>query len=424
MVGVAVATAAIVCVLSVFNGFRSVLAGKLSLLSPQVSVRPLEGKALQGVDTLCDRLLMSSEIALAAPRIEDRTLALYRGMEMPVRLIGVDQDLFRLYTAVDSIIVGGNFRLYNNGAEASSEVTAPVEVDDSEFSAEDVLAREIASDSGEISPMAVIGVGVAQRLNVRTPFGLNSGDEPEEKFILFSPRRHGQINMVNPAGSIIREDMYVAGVFQSLQSDYDKDIVIVSTEVARDMLEYDETQATSIDLTASPGVSDEQLAAAAGEILGDNYSIKTRQQQQDTHFKMVNIEKWVTFLLLAFILLIASFNVVSSLAILVLDKEDNLRSLRALGMPGSRIGHVFAWESFWVMTIGGGIGILLGLILSYAQQIFGFIKLSGDPSTLIMTSYPVQVNLRDVPVVAVPLICIGACTAFFASRFARSRSNW
>lgn len=423
VVGVAVATAALVCVLSVFNGFKSMLSGKLSLLTPQVSVQPIEGKHLQGVDTLCERLSASPLIASASPRIEDRTLALYRGIEMPVRLVGVDPVAFKKFTAIDSIMVEGRFELLGEGGKTSSTTTAAVEVADEAFSAEAVLADELAADPQGITPMAVVGAGVAQRLGVHVGQPAYNKENEPEKFILFSPRRYGQINMANPGASLLSEDMDVAGVFQSLQADYDKDLVIVDLGVARGMLEYDDWQATSIDLSGTPGTTDEQLAAAAQSILGDKYRIKTRQQQQDNHFKMVNIEKWITFLLLAFILIIASFNVVSSLAILVLDKEDNLRSLRALGMTGRRIGIIFAWESLWVMLIGGGIGIVAGLALSYAQQLFGFIKLSGDPGTLIMTSYPVKVNLLDVPVVAVPLACIGLCTALFASRFARTRSQ-
>lgn len=423
MAGVAVATAALVCVLSVFNGFRGMLSEKLSLLAPQVSVQPLEGKHLQGADTLCERLMTSPLIASASPRIEDRTLALYRGVEMPVRLVGVDPVAFQRYTAIDSIMVEGRFRLQGEVCGTASGAAAPAEVADEAFSAEAVLADELAADPQGMTPMAVVGAGVAQRLGVHAGQAAYDDEGEQEMFILFSPRRYGQINMANPGASLLREDMDVAGVFQSLQSEYDKDLVIVDSGVARGMLEYDDNQATSIDLAGRPGASDDQLAAAARSILGDDYRIKTRQQQQDTHFKMVNIEKWITFLLLAFILIIASFNVVSSLAILVLDKEDNLRSLRALGMTGRRIGTIFAWESLWVMLIGGGLGIVAGLALSYAQQLFGFIKLSGDPGTLIMTSYPVQVNLPDVPVVAVPLVCIGLCTALFAYRFARARSR-
>lgn len=423
MVGVAVATAALVCVLSVFNGFRSMLSGKLSLLTPQVSVQPLEGKRMHGVDTLCERLMALPQIASASPRIEDRTLALYRGLEMPVQLVGVDPAAFKKYTAIDSIVVAGQFDLLGEGDKAAPATDAPVVVDDEAFSAETVLADELAADPHGLTPMAVVGMGVAQRLGVHVGQETYNKENTPEKFILFAPRRYGQINMANPGASLLREDMDVAGVFQSLQADYDKDLVIVDLGIARQMLEYDDYEATSIDLAGTPGTSDEQVAAAAHSVLGDNYRIKTREQQQDTHFKMVNIEKWITFLLLAFILIIASFNVVSSLAILVIDKEDNLRSLRALGMTGMRIGTVFVWESLWVMVIGGGIGIVAGLALSYAQQMFGFIKLNGDPGVLIMTSYPVQVNLLDVPVVAIPLVFIGICTALFASRFARTRTR-
>lgn len=422
MAGVAVATAALVCVLSVFNGFKAMLADKLSLLSPQVSVQPVTGKHLRGVDTLCGMLTASPVIASASPRIEDRTLGLYRGVEMPVRLLGVDPLSFQKHTSVDSIMVDGSFHLHSSEVNAPAGSAAPVEVSDEDLSAEAVLAQELESDPGDITPMAVVGVGVAQRLGVRAGRLDYNADGVQEKLILFAPRRYGQINMANPAGSLLREDMDVAGVFRSLQADYDKDVVIVDLGVARELLEYDDNQATSIDLAGVPGTSDDQLAAAAKKVLGDRYCIKTRQQQQDTHFKMVNIEKWITFLLLAFILIIASFNVVSSLAILVLDKEENLQSLHALGMPGNRIGTIFAWESLWVMVIGGGCGVIAGLALSYAQQIFGFIKIGGDADTLIMTSYPVQVNLLDIPVVAVPLVCIGLCTALFAAHFARSRA--
>jgi lipoprotein-releasing system permease protein len=155
----------------------------------------------------------------------------------------------------------------------------------------------------------------------------------------------------------------------------------------------------------------------------DNVVVKDKLQQQEINFRMISIEKWITFLLLAFILVVASFNIISSLSMLVLDKEGNLATLSAMGASSRSIGRIFRWESIFVTIIGAAIGILLGVALCLAQQHFGLIKLNGDPTALVIHAYPVVVIPKDILIVCVPIFIIGFATAAISSRFAKSRIN-
>ena len=171
------------------------------------------------------------------------------------------------------------------------------------------------------------------------------------------------------------------------------------------------------------GADLERVAERLRTKLGTSVSVKDRLQQQEISFRMVEIEKWVTFLLLIFILLIASFNLISTLSMLILEKQPSLSTLRSLGMTRRGIGSVFMWESIFVTLAGGIAGISLGVALCLLQQHYGLIKLNGDPSALIITAYPVRLAWSDLAIVAVPVVLIGLLTGWISARFARSRTS-
>lgn len=375
--GVAVATAAIVCVLSVFNGFREVLAGRLDLMSPDVMVSPASGKTFADGDSLAASIRTVDGVAVAMPMVADNALALAGSSEMPVRLLGVDPAAYRRITSLDSIMLDGG--------------KAPLPG-----------SREAAAAVGTASQLALYEQG--------TPI------------LLFAPRREGRVNLANPAASFISDSVALSGVYRADRSEVDANTMVCDIEVARMLFQYD-AEATEVLVKAAPDVAPETLAGRIRDRLGKGYVVKDRLQQQAMDFRMIEIEKWVTFLLLFFILVIASFNIVSTLAMLVVEKQKSMLVMRAVGMPYSLIGRVFWWESVFVTVAGGIAGLALGVILSLLQEHFGLIKLAGDPSAMIVSAYPVALQWGDVVLAFVPVALIGLAAAWVASRFARTRAR-
>lgn len=373
VVGVAVATAAIIIVLSVFNGFLSHLNFRLDSLIPDVSVSSAYGKTIENGDSLATVIEGLPDVEIAMPMVADNALALAESREMPIMLMGVVPEKFSLITSIDSLISEGEpFR--------------------------DFLSTD-----------ASVSVGVAQRL------GLYSIGQP---LLVFAPRRIGRINTANPYSSFLTDSLSAVSVFRTLQSEYDENTVICDIEIARELFQYD-SQATSIEIKCKEGVNPSSLADEIRNELGDNYIVKDRLQQQEINFRMVNVEKWITFLFLAFILLIASFNIISTLCMLIVEKEQTISTLCDLGMSARRIGAIFRWESMAVTMVGALSGLVLGGILCLIQEKFAIIKLAGDPDTLVMASYPVKLEWIDFGVTLVPVLLIGCITALIAGAYAK-----
>lgn len=375
VVGVAIATAAIVCVLSVFNGFRGLLSDTLDLLAPDVLVTPATGKTFAGADSLLNIINKIDGVGTAMPTVTDNALAIYNAKEMPITLRGVVPEIYSEITEIDSLFVNG-------------EGIADYSPDD-----------------------AAVSVGVAQQL------GTGAGSEG---LFLFAPRREGRVNLSNPMASFLTDSVSVRGIFQSLQSEYDENTVICDISTARELFQYT-TEATAIEINTDPDADISGVASEINKALGEKAVVKDRFQQQETHFRMVNIEKWMTFLLLIFILMIASFNIISTLCMLIIEKQSSMATMSALGMNRRQIGKTFWWESIYVSLAGGIGGIIIGVALCLIQEKFGLIKLGGDPDILVVHAYPVIVEWSDLLVALIPVAAIGIITAWISAAFARSR---
>lgn len=376
VVGVAVATAAIICVLSVFNGFRNLLNDSLDTLAPDVLVAPSDGKVFHNPDYLLSVITAIDGVDIAMPSVSDNALAISNAREMPVKIHGVVPELFAKITTVDSIIVDGT----------------PV----SEFTQRD----------------AAVAVGIAHQLNALSASGAD--------MYIFAPKREGRVNLSNPAMSFVTDSVSVAAIFQAMQSEYDENTVICDINIARSLFQYD-NEATAIEIKAKKGVSPQTLASRIADRLGDSVTVKDRIRQQEMNFRMVSIEKWVTFLLMVFILIIASFNIISTLCMLIIEKQQSIATLASIGMTRKSIGRVFWWESVFVSLLGGLSGLAAGILLCLAQQHFGLIRLSGDPETMVVNAYPVAVVWTDVIIAILPVVAIGLVTASISSAFAKSR---
>lgn len=361
--GVAVATAAIVIVMSVFNGFTLLAARHLSEIDPDVKVMAAEGKTISGADSLISILTAMDVVAAAQPVIEERALAVSGGKQMPVIFKGVGVN-FGEVSNIDSLMIDGQRLAYPYGSPGMQE-----------------------------------SVGVALGLDARP--GLATTVD------LYAPRRVGRINPANPQASFRKKQFMVTGVFQVNQPEYDNEYVIIPIGEARDLLEYAD-QCTAIEIAANGDA--EQAAAVISGRLGPGYKALSRSRQEEVSFRMISIEKWVTFLMLAFILVIASFNIVSTLSLLVIEKRENMATLRAIGATAGMIRGIFMRQG-WLITMAGGLaGIIIGTALALAQQYGHFIRLNGDPSQLTIDSYPVKVEPCDLAMVmaAVAIVALAA----------------
>ena len=389
--GIAVATAAIICVLSVFNGFKSVIADRIDTLSPDVMISPAKGKTISNGDSLAEVVSRIPEVQTAIPTILENALAISHGRETPISLKGVDIPSYSKITSLPSLIID------------------KLPSDNSNF-----------SDSPS---SGILAIGTASRLSAH----------PGDDILLFTPRREGRVNLANPAASFLQDSITVAGVYQANQSEYDDNRIIVDINIARDLLQYD-LESSAVEVKGKPGIDSSRLAEIIRTALngaqsqadaaanGNEYIVKDRLRQQEMNFRMISIEKWVTFLLLFFILVIASFNIISSLSMLVIEKEKSMSTLLALGMSRSRIASVFRWESVFVTIIGGISGIVIGLALCLLQQHFGFIHLQGDPDSLVVQAYPVAVDPMDILITLIPLFAVGTAAALITGAFAKSRT--
>lgn len=374
--GIVVATAALICVLSVFNGFRGLIMGKLAMLDPEVAITATMGKTINNADSIIDAVSGIPGVERAVPVIEDQALAMYAQLQMPVRLKGVPDD-YNTMNQIDSVIVDGQWKLRD-----------------------------------QVSRYAVAGAGPAVRLCVRPDFiGMVR---------LYAPQRQGHVNIANPMGAFRQDSLFVSGIFQLQQNNYDADLIYVPLDMARDLFDY-ETEATQVEVKLAAGANEQQAMRAITQALGDGYLIKNRLMQQSEAYRLVNIEKWMAFLLLAFILIIATFNVISTLSLLIIEKDDSIATLRALGANDRQISRIFVLQGWLITLVGAITGVVIGLILCLCQQRFGWLHLSGDPANMIIDAYPVEVQWTDVLVTIALVAAVGLLTSMVTALIMRRR---
>lgn len=374
--GVVVATAALICVLSVFNGFRGLIMGKLAMLDPQIAITATLGKTINDADSVIEVVSALPGVDRAVPVIEDQALAIYAQLQMPVRLKGVPDD-YNTMNLMDSVIVDGQWKLRD-----------------------------------QVSRYAVAGAGPAVRLMVRPDFlGMVR---------LYAPQRQGRVNIANPMGAFRQDSLFVSGIFQLQQNSYDADLIYVPLEMARELFDY-ETEATQVEVKLAPGANEQEAMSAISQALGNSYQVKNRLMQQREAYRLVNIEKWMAFLLLAFILVIATFNVISTLSLLIIEKDDSIATLRALGANDRQISRIFVLQGWLITLVGAMTGVVIGLLLCLGQQRFGWLRLSGDPANMIINAYPVEVQWTDVLITFALVAAVGLLTSMVTALIMRRR---
>lgn len=376
VLGVAVATSTIVCVMSVFNGFGKLAESHIASITPQVRVAPAKGKVIENVDSVVRCVAAVDGVELTTVMIEEQALAIYNGMQLPVRMIGVD-SLFAAVTGFDATIIDGEYEL---------------------------------SDS--LFRYASLSVGVANRLQAHPSFYQYVG--------LYTPRRVGRINPANPAAAFRGDSLVVSSVFETDALDYDTDCIVLPISSVEQMLDY-EGEASSIGVKLAESADEKDVIYALSSVLGPNYVVNNRLRQHADSFRMIEVEKWITFLLLAFILVIASFNVISTLSMIVVEKDANIHTMKALGASRKQISRIFFIEGWIISAAGGVIGVAVGIVLCLLQENYGLLELSGDASMMTVNAYPVVVKAVDIVAILLLTVVIGWVTSYVTSLFTRRR---
>lgn len=393
--GVAVATAAMICVMAVFNGFHHMLTVRMDRMTPDVMVTPAHGKMISDGDSLALALAKVEGVALATPTLSENALVICNGRETPVLLKGVVPGEFRKITALDSLMLGNGTPLI------AADREDPFLTDDDGYPVDFETPPANAS----------LSIGAASRTGV-TRTG--------EVLTLFAPKRTGRMNPANPLNSFVVDSLLATSVYESEQRDFDDNMIITDISTVRNLFMYD-TEASAVEVAAGHGTDAADLAGRIARTVGPGYVVRDRERMHEISFRMVNVEKWMSFLLLAFILVIASFNIISTVSMIVIDKQQAMRTMRSLGMTRRSVGRVFAWESALVTSLGAVCGILLGCALCLAQEKWGVIQLGSDPSQLMARAYPVDLRPLDIAAALVPVTAIGAVCAAVSAAFARSR---
>ena len=376
-VAVSVVTAAMICVLSVMNGFGELVERMFSEFDPVLMVVPAEGQTLR-TDTLPIASLYAREdIEAVSMQLEQTALVRYKDHQMPARDMGVD-SLFTRTAHIDSIITDGFYSVWDGAFDR-----------------------------------AVLGRGLAAQLGIYAHF--------TGALHLYAPKRMGRINLMRPDQSLLHEHAFIAGTFAVNQIEYDDQLMLVSLPLAQRLFEYDDHTATALRITPKEGVKITNLKSQLPKILGPGYTVLDRYEQQADFFRILRIEKLLTIVLLVFILLIASFNIIGSLSMLIIDKTEDIRILSHMGADERMIRRIFLLEGWLISMLGTFVGLIIGVLLCLGQQHYGWLSL-GTGTEYIISAYPVQVQAGDILLVALIVLALGFIAAWYPSRKLRVES--
>ena len=374
---VGVVTAAMVCVLSVMNGFGALVEQMFSEFDPEIRITATAGKSFR-LDTLpVQQALALPFVQAASEVVEETALVRYKDHQQPARVMGVD-SVFQHITHIDSIITDGYFSVFDGAFDR-----------------------------------CVMGRGLAAQIGVNAHF--------VGAVHLYAPKRLERVNMLRPDDSFLHETAFMAGTFAVNQTTYDDQLLLVSLPLARRLFQYDTLMVTALELQLVRGsrLSSRQMKAQLRECLGEGYVVADRYEQQADFFRILKVEKLLTALLLAFILLIACFNVIGSLSMLIIDKQDDIRILRHLGATPHTIRRIFLCEGWLITALGAMVGLIFGLTICLLQQHLGLLKL-GSGTDYVISAYPVLVQAGDVVAVAAIVLGLGFFAAWYATRTLRT----
>ena len=367
--GVAVGTMALIIILSVFNGLEGMVNKIFNTFDPDLCITAARGKVFvpDSVDLL--RLSKINGVYAYSLTLEDNAVLKYGDRQYIANIKGVD-DNYTKVSNIDSSMYEGEFKLRTTGGR----------------------------------PEAVLGFGVARYLGVSVNF-IN-------QLIIYVPRRTGS-NNINPENALIKRYISPSGIFE-IEQEYDSKYLFIPLNFCRELLEY-ENKISSIEIKLKDYFAEPSVRKEVEKIFGKNYIIKNRTEQQEIFYKVMHSERLAIFFILTLIILIASFNIVGSLTMLIIEKERDIEILKSLGADNRLIQKIFIFEGWLISIFGTLTGLILGFIICWLQQRFGLIRLNSE--SLLMQSYPVILKLKDFIIVPFTVLLIGYWAAWYPVRF-------
>lgn len=366
--GVAVGTMALIIVLSVFNGLEEMVNSIFNTFDPDLKVSVATGKVFSPDPEKLLQLSELSGVKTYSLTLEENALLRYDDRQFIAVIKGVDDEFVNV-TRVDSVTWDGEFRLWSIGKR----------------------------------PEAVVGAGVARYLGLNVNF--------ITPLHIYVPKRTGSINL-NPEDAFIDRYISPSGVFE-VEQEFDSKYVFIPIEFARELLEYD-SEISSIEILTDSNEKLSNIQNGVEKIFGDDFVVKNRFELQEIFYKVMRSERLAIFIILTLILLIASFNIIGSLTMLIIEKERDIEILRSLGADNTLIRKIFIFEGWLISIIGAMAGVFMGFIICWLQQRFGIIRLNSE--SLLMEAYPVLMKIKDFIVVPVTVLLIGYWAAWYPVR--------
>lgn len=368
---VGVVTAAMICVLSVMNGFGVLVEQMFSQFDPDLRITAQTGKSFSISEEKRGELLDLPSVNLLSESITETALVYFEDKQMPVQLMGVD-SCFAALTEIEQIITDGHYEVYDGAFDR-----------------------------------AVLGQGLAWKLGIGARFV--RGIE------VYAPKRDGKVNMLRPDVNFNRETCFISGTFAVNQQKYDENMMLVDINLTRRLLDYSANEVSALQIGLVEGYSTKNAKREISSVLGEGYLLQDRYEQQEDFFKILRIEKLLTALLLVFILLIATFNGIGALSMLILDKQQDIRTLSHLGADDKMIRRVFMFEGWISTALGAFAGLIIGLVVCLLQEHLGLLKL-GNGAEYIVSSYPVAVQGWDIVLVVIVVLLLGAISSWIPIR--------
>lgn len=373
VIGVAVATMALVIVLSVFNGFHDLVATLFTSFDPQLKVVPVEGKAAPADDPILTQIRLLPQVDVVTETVEDQALAVYQDHQAMVTVKGVDDNFSEMSHITDILYGDGTFSLHAANLQ-----------------------------------YGVVGIRLAQNLGI--------GAQWDGFLKIYAPRKEGQLDMTNPGDGFVADSLNSPGVLFSVkQSKYDKNYILTSIAFARNLFGQ-QGMISDLEIRLKQGSDLDAVKAEMQKIAGSKYKVLDRFEQQEDTFKIMSIEKLMAYIFLTFILVVACFNIIGSLSMLIIDKKNDVATLRNLGANDKQIKRVFLFEGRMIAVIGAVVGIGLGLLLCLLQQQYGFVRLGDSEGSFIVNAYPVSVHYTDVAIIFFTVIAVGWLAVWYPVR--------
>lgn len=374
VLGVAVATMAMVVTLSVFNGFQDLVADLFTAFDPELRVMPTDGQTVSMNDKALLRLKASGVVKVYTPVLEGQALVVQDGRQQVVTIKGVADNITEQGHIEDILYGDGTFCLH-----------------------------------ADVLEYGILGIQLAQQLGLQAFF--------ENPLQVYAPKPGERVNIGNPLSSFNHDELQSPGVvFMVQQAKYDANYILTSLHFAQKLFER-EGRVSAIELKLKENVPAEKVKQQLKSELGERFKVKDRFEQQSDVFRVMRVEKLISYVFLSFILLVACFNIIGSLSMLMIDKRQDIQTLRSLGANDGQICTIFRFEGFLISLAGALLGLVLGGVLCWVQQEYSIVTMGDTEGNFIIEAYPVSVYLTDILLVLVTVLAVGWLAIWYPVRY-------